>query len=65
MTAWNCSVLPWWLAAVLHFLKCEEVDVGVTADVLTSLLDQMKLWAKSYRKKGKERLWEKRMEDLQ
>ena len=46
------------------FLKCEAVDVGVPPETLTSLSEQMKLWSKSYRKLGKERFWEKRMEDL-
>ena len=46
------------------FFKCEEVDVGVKAEALTSLQDQVTQWAKSYRKQGNQRFWEKRMEDM-
>jgi hypothetical protein len=46
------------------FLKCEGFDVGVSTETLTTLSEQVKLWAKSYRKKGIDRFWEKRMEDM-
>ena len=46
------------------FLKCECVEVDVSPEALSRLSDQVKLWAKSYRKRGKDRFWEKRMEDM-
>jgi site-specific recombinase XerD len=46
------------------FLKCENFDVGVSVDHLSSLSQQVKLWARSFRKNSMNRFWEKRMEDI-
>ena len=47
-----------------RFLKCENMDVGISIEQLSSLSDQVILWGRSYRKKSAGRFWEKRMEDL-
>ena len=39
------------------FLKCEKIDVNSSTEQLTSLSDQMKLWARSFRKKSQDRFW--------
>ena len=46
------------------FLKCEGVEVDVSPATLSSLSDQAKLWARSYRKLSQDRFWEKRMDDM-
>ena len=52
------------LAQFYSFLKCENIDVNVSPEQLTSLIEQTKLWARSFRKKSQDRFWEKRMEDM-
>ena len=63
-TAWDGKVLSRCTQPVLCFLRCEDCEVDVTLDVLTSLSDQVKLLARSYRKESIDRFWEKRMEDM-
>ena len=49
------------------FLKCERIQfprVSNVSEVLGSLIEQMKMWSKTYNKQVKERFWEKRMEDI-
>lgn len=46
------------------FLRCENVDVGVSSEILESLSQQVKLWTSSFRKKSLDRFWEKRMDDM-
>jgi cytidylate kinase len=38
------------------FLKCEKIDVDVSVDQLSNLSDQVKLWARSFRKQSNDRL---------
>ncbi len=46
------------------FLKCENVDVGLSLEQLESLSQQVKLWTSSFRKKSLDRFWEKRIDDM-
>ena len=47
------------------FLKCEEItNVSYQPEMLTQLIEQMKLWSKSYRRLVKDRFWEKSLDDL-
>ena len=49
------------------FLKCERIQFpGVLniSEILGSMIEQMKMWSKTYNKQVKERFWEKRMEDI-
>ena len=47
------------------FLKCEDItNVSDQPEMLTQLIEQMRLWSKSYRRLVKDRFWEKRLDDL-
>ena len=47
------------------FLKCENIpNVSDQPEMLTLLIEEMKLWSKSYRRLVKDRFWEKRLDNL-
>ena len=49
------------------FLKCERIQFPGAlnvSEILGSMIEQMKMWSKTYNKQVKERFWEKRMEDI-
>lgn len=49
------------------FLKCEMIQfprITNVSEILGSMIEQMKMWSKTYNKQVKERFWEKRMEDI-
>ena len=46
------------------FLKCERIQfpgVSNISEILGSMIEQMKMWSKTYNKQVKERFWEKRV----
>ncbi|CAB4003826.1 Hypothetical predicted protein [Paramuricea clavata] len=46
------------------FLKCVNVDVGVSLEMLEALSQQVNLWTTFFRKKSLDRFWEKRTDDM-
>ena len=67
---WKPGTVKAYLGALRRFyafLRCERIQIPRVANVseiLGSMMEQMKMWSKTYNKKVKERFWEKRMEDI-